>query len=139
MFLKNTPSIHPYKHDKSPYISPFFSRPKQCIEKLRAGWYEDGGDKAALPCDELVARAMKDADRRLKEVGGLTGSMATGVSVNLTNNGVHCAVRIAHCAVLRTENCESEGFEVDTLTLAPLSSAASICKGALWLEKRPNL
>ena len=26
---------------------------------------------------------MKDADRRLKEVGGLTGSMATGASVNL--------------------------------------------------------
>ena len=59
------------------------SQVKQCIEQLRAGWYGDGGDKAALPCDELVARAMKDADRRLKEVGGLTGSMATGVSVNL--------------------------------------------------------
>ena len=59
------------------------SQVKQCIEQLREGWYGDGGDKAALPCDELVARAMKDADRRLKEVGGLTGSMATGVSVNL--------------------------------------------------------
>ena len=56
---------------------------KQCIEQLRAGWYGDGDKKSALPCDELVARAMKDADRRLKEVGGLTGSMATGVSVSV--------------------------------------------------------
>ena len=55
---------------------------KQCIEQLRAGWYGDGGEKAALPCGKLVERAMADADRRLKEVGGLTGSMATGVRVD---------------------------------------------------------
>ena len=49
-----------------------------------AGWYGDGGDKAPLPCGKLVARAMADADRRMGEVGGLTGSMGTGVVVTAT-------------------------------------------------------
>ena len=55
---------------------------KQCIEQLRTGWYGDGTpDKPPLSCAKLVQRAMLDADRRLTEVGGLEGSMATGVAI----------------------------------------------------------
>ncbi len=54
---------------------------KECIAQLRVGWYGDGAEKPALTCSSLVRHAMEDADRRMKEVGGLTGSMATGVTI----------------------------------------------------------
>ena len=54
---------------------------KEVVRQLRIGWYGDGADKLPLPCDRLVAHAVADADRRMKEVGGLLGSMETGVTV----------------------------------------------------------
>ena len=54
---------------------------KEVVRQLRIGWYGDGDEKQPLPCDRLVAHTIADADRRMKEVGGLTGSMETGVTV----------------------------------------------------------
>lgn len=57
---------------------------RQCIEQVRVGWYGNDGSKQPLDCSQLVQRVMADADRRVSEVGGLTGSMATGVTATAT-------------------------------------------------------
>ena len=60
---------------------------KQLVQQLQDGWYGTAGTerehlgKQPCPCDKLVERAVQDANRRLKEVGGLTGSMRAGVRV----------------------------------------------------------
>jgi len=54
---------------------------KEAVAQLRAGWYGDGAEKKPLPCDRLVAHAVADANRRMGEVGGLTGTMELGVNV----------------------------------------------------------
>ena len=55
---------------------------KDVIAQLRDGWYGNPAlGKEAVPCDRLVEHAIDDADRRMKEVGGLSGSMRTGVTV----------------------------------------------------------
>ena len=55
---------------------------KSVIDQLRDGWYGNAAlGKEAVPCHRLIERAMDDADRRMTEVGGLSGSMRTGVTV----------------------------------------------------------
>lgn len=54
---------------------------REVVEQLRTGWYGDGAEKQPVPCDRLVAHAIADANRRMQEVGGLIGSMETGVTV----------------------------------------------------------
>lgn len=61
---------------------------RQCIQQLRVGWYGNGRDKLPITCSKLIARAMSDADRRMGEVGGLTGSMATGVTLMSASEAV---------------------------------------------------
>ena len=53
-----------------------------CVAHLREGWYGNAAvGKQAARCHRLVERAQEDADRRIAEVGGLTGSMRDGVQV----------------------------------------------------------
>ena len=54
---------------------------RECIEQLRVGWYGDGKGKEKFKCASVVRRSMEDADRRMKEVGGLSGSVFNGVTV----------------------------------------------------------
>ena len=53
-----------------------------CVAHLREGWYGNVAiGKAAVPRERLIERAKEDADRRMVEVGGLSGSMDAGVQV----------------------------------------------------------
>ena len=54
------------------------------MQQLQDGWYGNDSGKevdSAKLCESLVKRSMADADKRLKQVGGLTGSMNIGVKV----------------------------------------------------------
>lgn len=66
---------------------------KEVIEQLHDGWYgnpdvehsqyerHEGGAKQAIDCERLVRHAMGHGNRFIKAIGGLTGSMETGVQV----------------------------------------------------------
>ena len=82
-----TPTLQPIEEfwgGGKNYVASLYAntrRIKEVVQQLRIGWYGDGDEKQPLPCDRLVAHTIADADRRMKEVGGLTGSMETGVTV----------------------------------------------------------
>ena len=81
-----TPTLQPIEEfwgGGKNYVASLYTngrKMREVVEQLRIGWYGDGANKKPLPCDRLVSHAMDDADRRMQEVGGLLGSMRTGVT-----------------------------------------------------------
>jgi hypothetical protein len=123
---------------------------RQCIEQLRVGWYGDGGDKAPLPCGKLVARAMKDADRRMGEVGGLAGSMATGVTVIAAGSAPQPVILppermptdMTHRHIEAVDLTQDDGDEAAPLTLTEEDHSAAqltaLDDGSVVLEDAPD-
>ncbi len=63
---------------------------KQCVRQLQAGWYGDEGTgefknkertkpKEAVDCEDLVRRAMAEGSKKARLVGGLIGTVETGL------------------------------------------------------------